>query len=75
MRDHIIRSTTFKKTIELVISPTGGTRLETKGYSGAECLAASQALETALGRRLSEQKTAAYHQADTTHQNQLKEET
>lgn len=64
----------MKTTIELVISPTGETRLETKGYSGAECLVASQFLEAALGRTLSERKTAAYHQTKTTHPNQLHEE-
>jgi hypothetical protein len=63
------------KQIELVISPTGETRLETKGYSGAECLAASQFLETALGRQLSERKTAAFHQTGTSHQNHIQEET
>jgi hypothetical protein len=63
----------MKKTIELIISPTGETRLETQGYSGAECLAASQFLETALGRRLSEQKTSAFHQVDTANQNRIHE--
>jgi hypothetical protein len=65
----------MKTTIEIVISPTGETRLETKGYSGADCQAASQFLESALGRRLSERKTAAYHQTDTHQQNSIQEET
>jgi hypothetical protein len=64
----------MKQTIELVISPTGETRLETKGYSGAECLAASQFLETALGRKLSERKTAAFHQNGTTNQSSIHEQ-
>jgi hypothetical protein len=63
------------KQIELVISPTGETRLETKGYSGAECLAASQFLKSALGRKLSEQKTAAFHQTDIHQQNSIQEDT
>ncbi len=50
------------KTIEIIISPTGQTRLETKGYAGTSCQAASRFLEQTLGPKLSEQPTAeAYH--------------
>ena len=37
------------KLIEVIVSPTGQTRVETKGYAGAECRQASQFLEQALG--------------------------
>ena len=46
------------KTIELVVSPSGETKLETKGYSGDACRHASAFLETALGLKQSDQPTA-----------------
>jgi len=51
------------RIIEITISPTGQTRLETKGFTGSSCRKASKFLEQALGERLSEQLTAEYHQA------------
>jgi hypothetical protein len=50
------------KTIEITVSPTGQTRVETKGFSGAECRQASQFVETALGQRTGEQLTAEFYQ-------------
>ncbi len=49
------------KTIEVVISPSGETRLETKGFEGLTCRAASQWLERALGQTTSEQLTSEFH--------------
>jgi len=49
------------KTIEITVSPTGQTRVETKGFAGAECREASQFLETALGRRTEERLTAEFY--------------
>ena len=46
------------KTIEIIVSPTGETRLETKGFAGAECQEASRFLEEALGQSLSDQPTS-----------------
>jgi hypothetical protein len=43
--------------IEIIVSPTGQTRIETKGFAGAECRRASESLEKALGAKLSEQLT------------------
>ncbi len=53
------------KTIEVVVLPSGETRVETKGFSGAECREASRFLEAALGKTLTETLTAEFHQ---THQ-------
>ena len=51
--------------IEIVISPTGQTRLETKGFAGAACRAASAFLEEALGQRQCERLTGEFFaQAD-----------
>ena len=49
------------KTIEIIISPTGQTRLETKGFTGTTCQGASKFLEQALGKKLSETATAEAH--------------
>ena len=50
------------KTIEIVISPAGETKLETKGFSGPDCRAASQFLEHSLGHCLAELLTPEFHQ-------------
>ena len=63
------------KRIEIVVSPAGETRLETTGFSGPECLAASRFLEAALGKRSSERFTAAYYQqAPATESQQIEQE-
>jgi hypothetical protein len=51
------------KIIEVVISPSGETRVETKGFSGASCRAASELLERALGQKTDEQLTSEFHAA------------
>lgn len=60
------------KTIEIVVSPTGETRIETKGFAGAECRQASEFVESTLGRRNSEQLTSEFYQP-TTEQQTLQE--
>jgi hypothetical protein len=49
------------KIIEIIVSPTGETKVETKGYSGSECREASKFIEQALGQRTDEQLTAEFH--------------
>jgi hypothetical protein len=61
------------KIIEIIVSPTGHTRLETKGFSGTTCRDASRAFEAALGISQGEQLTAEFHQAANTDQNQLRQ--
>ena len=51
----------MSKTIELIISPTGETKLQTKGFAGASCKDASRALQSALGLVTSDSKTAEFH--------------
>ena len=50
------------RVIEVVVSPTGETTVQTKGYAGADCLQASRFLAQALGVTTAEHKTAVYHQ-------------
>lgn len=49
------------KRIEVTIGPTGETKVETKGFAGPSCQAASQLIEKALGRVTAEHKTAEYY--------------
>ena len=49
------------KTIEITVTPTGQTSVETKGFSGSECRQASEFLEKALGQRTREQLTGEFH--------------
>ena len=50
------------KTIEVIISPKGETKIEVKGYFGSSCQAASKFLEDALGAKLSDNPTAEFYQ-------------
>lgn len=50
------------KTIEIVVTPTGQTKVQTQGFTGSSCREASQFLEQALGSRVSETLTAEFHQ-------------
>ena len=54
---------TSSKTIEIIVKPDGSTSLETKGFAGSECRAASDIIEQALGSRASEQLTSEFHQS------------
>ena len=56
------------KTFEVIVSPTGETKLETHGFAGDGCRVASQFLEQALGATVGEQLTAEFHQAQTAEQ-------
>lgn len=47
--------------IEILISPTGETRIATHGFHGPKCREATKTLERVLGRKLTETLTAEYH--------------
>ena len=55
--------TNASRTIEITVKPDGSTSLETKGFAGNGCRAASEFLEQALGSRESEQLTSEFHQS------------
>ena len=63
------------KTIEIIISPSGQSRVETKGFAGSKCRDASRFLEAALGKTTSETLTAEFHQAQCHQQKHLEQET
>jgi hypothetical protein len=49
------------KSIEVIVSPSGETRVETKGFAGSTCQQASKFLEEAIGARQSEKLTAEFY--------------
>jgi hypothetical protein len=50
------------RTIEMVVSPDGETRIETRGFAGPECVAATRHLEAALGHKAADQLTGEFFQ-------------
>lgn len=52
----------MSKTIEITVLPNGQTKVETKGFVGAECRQASQFIEKALGQQTDEVLKAEFHQ-------------
>ncbi|MBI3860741.1 MAG: DUF2997 domain-containing protein [Planctomycetia bacterium] len=52
------------KSIEIVVSRTGQTTVQTKGFSGAACLEASRFVEQALGVRQDEERTSEFYQSE-----------
>ena len=58
------------KIIEVIVSPQGETKIETRGYAGASCKQASEFLERALGIKQSEKLTAEFYQPLTQEQQQ-----
>jgi hypothetical protein len=50
------------RIIEVTVSLTGETTVQTRGYAGTDCLQASKFLEQALGVIATDRKTAEYYQ-------------
>ena len=49
------------RVIEVTVSPQGETTVQTKGYTGTDCVQASKFLEQALGLVSSERKTSEFY--------------
>jgi hypothetical protein len=58
------------RTIEIIVSPTGHTRITTRGYSGTSCKEATRELERSLGLVQSDTATPEMYQAEWIAQNQ-----
>ena len=56
------------KIIEITVSPTGETKVETRGFTGGACREASRSLEQALGARTAEALTAEFYQGQSVDQ-------
>ena len=55
-------------TIEITVDAQGRTRVETKGFTGPSCRAASKFIEETLGRTTDEQLSAAFYAAQEARQ-------
>ena len=49
------------KRIEITIDGQGKSQVETKGFSGSDCIEASKFVEQALGKRTGGRTTAAFY--------------
>ena len=58
------------KRVEIIVDPKGNSKVETKGFSGSECVEASKFVEQALGKETASRTTAEFYQSTTT-QNQI----
>lgn len=60
----------MNRIIEITVSPTGETKIETKGFTGSSCQQASRFIEQALGQQVGEKLTCEYYQQPVTQQQQ-----
>jgi hypothetical protein len=56
------------RIIEVVVSPTGETTVQTKGYAGSDCLQASKFLEQALGIATADRPTTEFYEQQAVQQ-------
>lgn len=61
----------MSKSIQITISPSGGTKIETSGYTGSACQDATRALEAALGAKTAEQLTSEFYTETPEQTNEL----
>ena len=54
------------KRVEIIVDPKGNSKVETKGFSGSECVEASKFIEQALGKETASRTTAEFYQSTTT---------
>jgi hypothetical protein len=54
----------MKRTIEVIIGPTGEIKIDAVGFKGADCEAATKFLEDALGVVGQKVKKPEYHQTN-----------
>lgn len=50
------------KIIEILVGSAGATKIQTHGFTGADCQEASRFLEQSLGLRLTESRTSAFYE-------------
>jgi hypothetical protein len=58
----------MSRLIEIIVSPSGETTVQTKGYVGSDCRQASKFLEQALGMVTNDQNTSEFYQTAATQQ-------
>ena len=63
----------MSKIIEIIVSTTGQTQVQTKGFVGGECREASRFIEEALGQQIDERLTAEFHQTTAPQRTRLEQ--
>ena len=61
----------MSKSIEITVDSKGKSEVETKGFSGSECLKASRFIAEALGEKTQQRKTAEFYQVKNTASQQV----
>lgn len=56
------------RIIEIIVTPEGRTTVQTKGFHGSSCRAASRFIEQAIGNPTGEKLTTEFHQAESAQQ-------
>jgi len=62
------------KTIDVIVAPDGSSRVQTHGFTGPQCKAASRFLEQALGAAQSEQLTADFYRTQSAQTQQTRQQ-
>jgi len=62
------------KRIEIIVSPTGESQIETHGFIGESCRRATRKLEQALGAKQAETTKPEYFAKETTNCQQQEQE-
>ena len=52
----------MSRVIEVTVSPQGDVSVQTRGYTGADCVQASKFLEQALGAATADRHTAEFYE-------------
>ena len=60
----------MRRSIEIIVAPTGEVRIDAVNFKGADCEAATRFLEEALGTPGPRQRKPEYHQRQNTRQQQ-----
>jgi hypothetical protein len=60
----------MSRTIEIIVTPEGKTTVQTLGFTGSSCRAASKVIEQALGASVGDYPTAEFYQAQQAEQHQ-----
>ncbi len=59
-----------QQTIEIIVTPTGETTVQTRGFTGSSCRDASRFIEQALGQKTGERLTSEFYQMAPLEQHQ-----
>ncbi len=62
------------RTIEIIVDTKGQSKVETKGFSGGECVEASRFIEQALGKQTKQRTTTEFFSTTSQQQTTAQQE-